>query len=174
MEAREYTIGPSARCTMQAQVTGMDVEDRLAAMGLVLPVPPAPVGNYRAGLIRGTFGSLSGQLPIRDGKPAVTGVLGLDLTVDQGQAAAQLAGLNVLAQLKQLLGTFDRLAGLIRVDGFVASIPEFERHPAVLDGASDLFAAVLGERGVHTRSAIGATSLPLRMPVELVVTFATT
>jgi enamine deaminase RidA (YjgF/YER057c/UK114 family) len=79
----------------------------------------------------------------------------------------------VLAQLKHLLGTFDRLAGLIRMDGIVVSVPEFDRHPAVLDGASDLFAAVLGERGVHTRSAIGATSLPLRMPVELVATFAT-
>jgi enamine deaminase RidA (YjgF/YER057c/UK114 family) len=168
-------MGPSATANRNAQMqaAAMDVEERLAAMGLVLPAPPAPVGNYRAGLIRGTFGSLSGQLPIRDGKPAVTGVLGLDLTVEQSQAAARLAGLNVLAQLKHLLGTFDRLAGLIRMDGVVASVPEFDRHPAVLDGASDLFAAVLGERGVHTRSAIGATSLPLRMPVELVVTFAT-
>ena len=152
----------------------MSVEDRLTAMGLVLPTPPAPVGSYRAGLIRGIFGSLSGQFPIRDGKPAVIGVLGPELTVEQGHAAARLAGLNVLAQLKHLLGTFDRLAGLIRMHGFVASVAEFEQHAAVLNGASDLFAAVLDERGAHTRSAIGVTSLPLGMPVELVVTFATT
>ena len=111
---------------------------------------------------------------LRDGKPAVTGVLGPELTVEQGQAAARLAGLNVLAQLKHLLGTFDRLDGLIRMDGFVASVSGFEQHAAVLNGASDLFADILGERGVHTRSAIGVASLPLHMPVELVVTFATT
>ena len=152
----------------------MSVEDCLAAMGLALPIPPVPVGSYRAGLIRGGVGSLSGQFPIREGKPVVTGVLGLDLTVEQGHAAARLAGLNVLAQLKDLLGTFERLAGLIRMDGFVASGPEFEQHAAVLNGASDLFVAILGERGVHTRSAVGVTSLPLRMPIELVVSFATT
>jgi enamine deaminase RidA (YjgF/YER057c/UK114 family) len=151
----------------------MSPEDRLAAMGLTLPAPPAPVGSYRAGVIRGTLGSLSGQFPISAGKPTVIGVLGRELTVEQGRAAAQLAGLNVLAQLKSLLGTFDRLAGLIRVDGFVASAPDFQQHAAVLDGASDLFAAVLEERGAHTRSAVGVASLPLGMPVELVVTFAT-
>ena len=158
----------------RGQLLAMSVEDRLAEMGLALPTPPAPVGNYRAGLIRGSFGSLSGQFPIRNGEPAAIGVLGAELTVEQGQAAARLAGLNVLAQLKQLLGTFDWLAGLIRMDGFVASVSEFEQHAAVLNGASDLFAAVLDERGAHARSAIGVTSLPLRMPVELVVTFATT
>jgi enamine deaminase RidA (YjgF/YER057c/UK114 family) len=103
-----------------------------------------------------------------------SGILGPEVTVEERQAAARLAGLNVLAQLKHLLGTFDRLAGLIRMDGFVASVSEFQQHAAVLNSASDLFAAVLDERGVHTRSAIGVTSLPLRMPVELVVTFATT
>jgi len=151
----------------------MSVEDRLAAMGLELPAPPAPVGNYRAGVIRGKVGSLSGQLPIRDGNPVVTGVLGRELTVEQGREAARLAGLNVLAQLKHLLEDFAGLDGLIRVDGFVASMPDFLQHAAVLDGASDLFAAVLAERGAHTRSAVGAASLPLGMPVELVVTFAT-
>jgi enamine deaminase RidA (YjgF/YER057c/UK114 family) len=152
----------------------MSVEERLAAMGLTLPAPPAPVGSYRAGLIRGATGSLSGQFPIRDGKPAVTGMLGRDLTVAQGREAARLAGLNVLAQLKHLLDDFDRLAGLVRMDGFVASAPDFTQHAAVLDGASDLFAAVLGERGAHTRSAVGVASLPLGMPVELVVSFAAT
>jgi enamine deaminase RidA (YjgF/YER057c/UK114 family) len=94
--------------------------------------------------------------------------------VAQGREAARLAGLNVLAQLKHLLDDFDRLAGLVRMDGFVASAPDFTQHAAVLDGASDLFAAVLGERGAHTRSAVGVASLPLGMPVELVVSFAAT
>jgi len=152
----------------------MDVEDRLAAMGLMLPAPPAPVGSYRAGLVRGACGALSGQFPIRDGKPAMTGLLGRELSVEQGQEAARLAGLNMLAQLKHLLGTFQRLTGLIRMDGLVASVPDFEQHAAVLDGASDLLAAVLGERGAHTRSVAGVASLPMRMPIEIVVTFALT
>ena len=148
------------------------VEERLAALGLTLPPAPSPVGNYKAGIIRGSIGSLSGQFPIQNGKPLITGRLGDPLTVEQGRNAARAAGLNVLAQLKHLLGSFDRLDGLLRVDGFVASAPGFTQQPAVLDGASDLFAQVLDERGAHTRSAMGVISLPLDMPIELVVTFA--
>jgi enamine deaminase RidA (YjgF/YER057c/UK114 family) len=155
----------------EAQGTG-GAERRLAQLGLVLSLPPDPIGNYRRGVIRHGIGSLSGQLPVRDGRTLYAGVLGRDLTVAQGQAAAHEAALNVLAQLKALLGGFDRLAGLLRVDGFVASAPGFTDQPAVLDGASDLLVDVLGERGVHARSAVGVAVLPLNAAVELVVTFA--
>jgi enamine deaminase RidA (YjgF/YER057c/UK114 family) len=150
----------------------MDVGQRLAALGLKLPPAPAPVGSYRRGVIHGGIGWLSGQFPIRDGKPLFTGLVGRELSDDQGRAAAQAAALNVLAQLCCLLDDFDRFASLLRVDGYVASAPGWFRQPAVLDGASDLFARVLAERGDHARSAMGVASLPLDMPVELVVSFA--
>lgn len=115
---------------------------------------------------------LSGQFPIRDGRLLYAGVVGSELTIEDGQAAARSAALNVLAQLKELLGSFARLGGLLRVDGAVASARGFTEQAAVLDGASDLFVQVLGERGAHARSALGVNCLPLNAPVELVVTFA--
>lgn len=150
-----------------------DVEERLAALGLALPDPPAPAGNYRPGVVRGGLGWLSGQFPLHEGRPLVTGVLGRNLTLEQGRLAARTAGLNALAQIKRLLGSFDRLEGLLRVEGFVASEPGWSLQPAVLDGASDLFMAALGaERGAHARSAVSVPFLPLDLPIELVVTFA--
>ena len=148
------------------------VEDRLAAMGIDLPPAPVPVGNYRRGIVRGGVGLLSGQFPLRGGKPLYTGLAGRDLSLDDGRAAARVAALNVLAQLRELLGSFSPLEGLLRVDGFIASADGFVEQPAVLDGASDLFVEALGERGAHARTAVGVSSLPLNMPVELAVTFA--
>lgn len=149
------------------------VADRLAALGLALPEPPAPAGAYQPGVIRGAVGWLSGQFPIGGGRPLMTGVIGRDLTLAQGRHAARLAGLNVLAQIQRLLGSFARLEGLLRVDGCVASAPGWFEQPAVLDSASELFIAALGpERGAHARSAIATPLLPMNLPVELVVTFA--
>ncbi len=149
----------------------VEIEARLRRLGLALPAAPAPVGNYRRGVIRGGIGMLSGQLPLRDGKPTHVGRVGDSLTVEDGQAAARIAALNVLAQLKEVLGSFARLDGLLRLDGLVASADGFTGQATVLNGASDLFADVLGERGAHARSAAGVPSLPLDVPVELVVTF---
>jgi enamine deaminase RidA (YjgF/YER057c/UK114 family) len=144
-----------------------------AALGdLTLPVPPAPVGNYRRGIVRRGIGFLSGQFPLENGTIRFAGKLGSDLSLADGQAAARLAALNALAQIKELLGGFDRLDGLVRVDGFVACTDTFIEHAAVLNGASDFFAAALGPRGLHARSAMGVCSLPMNAAVELVVTFA--
>jgi enamine deaminase RidA (YjgF/YER057c/UK114 family) len=148
------------------------VEERLAGLGIDLPPAPAPVGNYRRGVVRGQIGVLSGQFPLRDGKALYTGRLGEELSLEEGQAAARAAALNVLAQLRELLGSFAPLDGLLRVDGFVASGCGFVQQPAVLDGASNFLVEVLGERGAHARTAIGVSSLPMNMPVELAVTFA--
>jgi len=148
------------------------VERQLMQLGLRLPVPPDPVGAYRRGVVHAGIGSLSGQLPFHDGKILHPGLVGRDVTTTAAQSAARAAALNVLAQLRVLLGGFDRLAGLLRVDGFVASAPGFFNSPVVLDAASSLFADVLGERGAHARSATGVAALPLNAPVELVVTFA--
>jgi enamine deaminase RidA (YjgF/YER057c/UK114 family) len=150
----------------------VDVDEALARLSVRLPAAPAPVGNYRRGMIRNGIGVLSGQFPVRDGKAIYTGLVGKDLSLEDGQAAAFAAGLNVLAQIKALLGSVERFEGLLRVDGFVASAPDFTQQAAVLNGASDLFVQVLGERGAHARSAMGVSCLPLNTPVELVVTFA--
>ena len=150
----------------------MNVEQRLAELGLVLPNPPRPAGNYQPWILSDNLLWLSGQLPIQDGKQGFTGRVGAERTEADGCAAARLAALNVLAQIRAALGGFDRLKTLLRVDGHVASAPGWNNAPKVLDGASDLFAAVLGERGRHARTAFTPAQLPLNLTVELVVTAA--
>lgn len=150
----------------------MNIEQQLKSLGLELPVPPKPAGNYQACVRTGNLLFISGQFPIENGQLRFTGRVGAELTVEQGYAAARLAALNVLAQIRAALGGFDRLETLLRVEGHVASAPGWNNVPKVLDGASDLFAAVLGERGRHTRTAFSPEQLPLNLAVELVVTAA--
>lgn len=150
----------------------MNVEQRLAELGLELPNPPRPAGNYQPWILSGNLLYLSGQFPILDGKLLFTGCLGAERTEEDGYAAARLAALNVLAQIRAALREFDRLKTLLRVEGHVASTPGWNNAPKVLDGASDLFAAVLGNRGRHTRTAFTPAQLPLNLTVELVVTAA--
>jgi enamine deaminase RidA (YjgF/YER057c/UK114 family) len=133
---------------------------------------PAPVGNYMRGIGRGGIYFLSGQLPLKNGKILFPGRVGEDRSIEEGQAAARQAALNVVAQIRHLLGSLSRLDTLIRVDGLVACAPDFYDHAAVLDGASDLFREVLENRGFHARSAAGVVSLPRGATVELVVSFA--
>lgn len=151
---------------------GADARTYAALGSLSLPIPPAPVGNYQRGIVQRGIGFLSGQFPLENGTIRFAGQLGNDLSVADGQAAARLAALNTLAQIKELLGSFDLLDGLIRVDGFVACTHTFTEHAAILNGASDAFVTALGPRGLHARSAMGVGSLPMNAAVELVVTFA--
>jgi enamine deaminase RidA (YjgF/YER057c/UK114 family) len=148
----------------------MSIELRLQELGLTLPTPPKPAGNYQPWLVTGNLLFLSGQFPIKDGQLRYTGQVGAELTEADGYAAARLAALNVLAQIHAALGGFDRLKTLLRVEGHAASAPDWNNAPKVLDGASDLFVAVLGERGRHTRAAFTPPRLPLNLAVELVVT----
>ena len=150
----------------------MNVEQRLAELGLELPTPPRPAGNYHPWILAGNQLYLSGQFPIQDGKLIFTGRLGAERTETDGYAAARLAALNVLAQIRAALGGFDRLKTLLRVEGHIASAQGWNNAPRVLDGASDLFSAVLGERGRHTRTAFTPSQLPLNLTVELVATAA--
>ncbi len=110
---------------------------------------------------------LSGVIPSRDGKLALEGKLGRDLTIEQGYEAAKIATLNALANIKQALGTLDRVTRILRVVGHVASHEGFVQHPAVINGASDLLVAVFGEAGRHSRVALGAAELPMNAPVEI-------
>jgi enamine deaminase RidA (YjgF/YER057c/UK114 family) len=147
----------------------MDISLKLEELGLKLPAAPKPVGNYAAVVRSGDLLFISGQLPIENGELRYVGRVGAELTEQQGYAAAQLAALNVLAQIEAALGGFDRLAQLVRVEGHVASAPDWQDAPKVLDGASDLFFRVLGEKGQHTRSAFCPARLPKNVAVELVV-----
>ena len=133
---------------------------------------PVPLGNYRAVVVRGAIGFVSGQFPIREGKLAFRGKVGVELTPEQGREAAALCALNVLGQLRNALGKdFDRVE-IGRIDGYIASGPQFFGQPGVLDGASDVFVDVLVERGMHARAVFAVVQLPQDAPVELVVTFA--
>lgn len=140
---------------------------------LMLPDPPVPVGAYERGLIRHGLGFLSGQFPIRDGKLAYAGRVGSELTVEEGRSAAEIAAINVIAGIRAVLGgSFAGFVGLLRVDGYVAGTDDFLRQPHVLDGASETFRRMLGERGRHARTAFALPRLPLDSPIELAVTFA--
>ncbi len=145
------------------------IEQKLAELGFTLDSPPEPIGNYEAAVISGNMLYISGQLPLADGKLVYQGRVGSELTVSQGYRAAELAAVNVLAQIKKKLGTFERLMKIVRVDGYISSSTEFIEQPKVLDGASDLFKKVLGEKSGHARTVFGYSKLPKNATVELVV-----
>jgi enamine deaminase RidA (YjgF/YER057c/UK114 family) len=138
-----------------------------------LPNPPDPVGAYSAVVVRGGLGFVSGQFPLSAGAMTTATANGGRLNSEQLKSAARMAALNVAAQILKTLGSWDRFAGLCRVDGIVAAANDFTAHAAVLDGASETFAALFGPvHGAHARSAASSPSLPGNAAVELVVTFA--
>ncbi len=145
-------------------------EARLTALGLILPPAPAAVGSYVPFTRSGNLLFISGQLPLQDGKLAYLGLLGTDLTVEQGQQAARIAATNALAQIKAAAGDLDNVVRVTRLVGYVACAPGFTDAHKVLNGASDLIAEVLGDAGRHARSAVGAAILPLNAPVEVELT----
>jgi enamine deaminase RidA (YjgF/YER057c/UK114 family) len=143
-------------------------EQKLAALGLELPVAAAPVANYVGYTVSGKTVYISGQLPFRDGKVAYAGRLGAELSVEEGYAAGRQCGLNILAQLKAACGgDLDRVARVLRLGGFVNSSPEFTDAPKCVNGASDLMVAVFGDAGRHARAAVGVASLPAGAAVEV-------
>jgi enamine deaminase RidA (YjgF/YER057c/UK114 family) len=148
------------------------VLERIAARGWTLPVPAPPAGLYDPFRLDRGVGYLAAQHPARDGKYVLPGRVGHDLDPAEGKQAAALAALVVLARIKQALDGFARLRGLLRVDGYVASADDFLDQPSILDGASEVFAVALGERGRHARTAFAMPRLPLNNSVKLVVTFA--
>jgi enamine deaminase RidA (YjgF/YER057c/UK114 family) len=144
-------------------------EQKLEALGLTLPPPPAAVGAYVPVVRTGNLVVTSGQLPWQGDRMLYPGKLGTDLTLEQGQAAARVAALNALAQLKAAAGDLDRVRQIVRLEGYVHCGPGFRQHPQVLNGASELLTAVLGDRGRHTRTALGIHEMPLDAPVQLIL-----
>jgi enamine deaminase RidA (YjgF/YER057c/UK114 family) len=151
----------------------MAIADRLAQLGLELPVVAAPAGAYVPAVVAGDLVFTAGQLPFVDGVLARTGVLGQDVSVDEAADLAALCALNALAAVGSVLDGLDRVIQVVKVTGFVASAPGFTEQPKVLNGASQLLVDLFGDDGRHARSAVGVAALPLGSPVEveLVVRF---
>ena len=150
----------------------MSADERFAQLNLTLPPAPTPLGVYKPFLIVGNFVYVSGHGTVKEDKSLIIGRVGKDLTMDEGKLAARQVGLAILATLKQNLGSLDKIKRVIKVLGMVNCIPDFERHPYVINGCSELFAKVWGEdNGVGVRSAVGMGSLPDNIPVEIEVMF---
>ena len=147
------------------------IHRRLAELGLTLPAAAAPAANYVPWVVAGNLLHVSGQLPMQDGKVAVTGKLGGGLTLEQGQEAARLCALNILAQVQAACGDLGRVRRCVKLGGFVNATPDFTDHPKVVNGASDLMVAVLAEAGRHARFAVGVAGLPFDAAVEVDAVF---
>jgi enamine deaminase RidA (YjgF/YER057c/UK114 family) len=152
----------------------MTAEDRLAALGISLPSPAAPIANYLPFVVSGSLLAVSGQLPIGASgtlDPAHTGKLGVEVSSKAGQAAARLCAINILAQAKAALGDLDRISRCVRLGGFVNAAPGFANLADVMNGASDFMVEVLDNKGRHARSTIGVAGLPLDSAVEIEALF---
>jgi enamine deaminase RidA (YjgF/YER057c/UK114 family) len=148
------------------------IEARLKELGITLPPAPLPAANYVPWVVSQGLAFIAGQIPMQDGKPTFVGKVGREFTIEQGQQAARLCALNVLAQLKAACGgDLDKVVRCAKVGAFVNCTPEFTDMPQVVNGASDLFVAVLGEAGKHARFAVGAPSLPRGVAVEVDAVF---
>ena len=144
------------------------IEERLIAEGVTLPDAPAPAANYVPFVKTGNLVFVSGQLPMADGECRYLGRLGDDVDLEEGVKAARLCAVNIIAQIKTACdGDLSRVTRVVRLGGFVASTPEFEQHPTVINGASDLMAAVFGDAGAHARAAVGVAALPRGVSVEV-------
>lgn len=147
------------------------IEARLAELGIELPTPAAPAANYVATVVTGQQLYVSGQLPMDQDGVRFKGRCGDDYGIEEGQAAARLCAINVLAQAKAATGDLERIARLVKLTAFVSSTPRFTDQPRVVNGASDLMVAVLGDKGRHARSAVGVAALPFGVSVEIEAIF---
>lgn len=147
-------------------------EQQLSNLNGQLPPAPAPVGVYKPALIHGNLLYLSGHGPVQQDKSLIKGRIGRDINQDEGKAAARQVGLAMLATIKSHLGSLDKVKRVIKVLGMVNCTPEFEKHPYIINGCSELFAEIWGqENGVGVRSAVGFGSLPDNIPVEIEAVF---
>ncbi|MGH1352143.1 MAG: RidA family protein [Methyloligellaceae bacterium] len=147
------------------------IQKALLELGIELPSPAKAIANYVPYVISENHLYISGQLPLEQGKLAYEGALGAGVRLEEGQRAARLCAINVLAQANAALGDLDRIEQLVKMTGFINSTPEFQDHPKVMNGASDFMVEVLGGNGKHSRSAVGCSSLPMEAAVEVEAIF---
>lgn len=143
------------------------VEEKIAALGLTLPQVVPPLAAYQPAVRSGAYVHTSGQLPMVDGALPATGKVGAEVSAEQAKELAATCALNALAAVKSVVGDLDKIQRVVKVVGFVASAPDFTGQPGVLNGASELLGEILGDKGVHARSAVGVAVLPLDSPVEV-------
>lgn len=145
----------------------MNAEKRLKDLGITLPAPPQPMGNYVRTVQAGNLLFTSGHGPYNDGKIKTAGKVGSELTLEEGYQAARNVGLNCLASVQDALGSLDKVKRVVKVLGMVNCTEDFKDQPKVINGCSDLLAEVFGEPGKHARSAVGVQELPNGIPVEI-------
>ena len=142
------------------------IEQKIESLGMTLPTPPTPAGSYVPVVRTGNLLFISGQIPMIDGKVVFTGKV-TDENLETAQESAKTCAINILAQLKRELGDLDKVSKIVRLSGFVNSVPEFSQHPKVINAASDLFFEIFGEKAKHSRIAVGVSSLPLDSMTEI-------
>ncbi len=142
------------------------IEQKIESLGIKLPTPPTPAGSYVPVVRTGNLLYISGQIPMEDGKMMFTGKVS-DENLETAQKSARMCAINILAQLKRELGDLDNVSKIVRLSGFVNSVPEFSQHPKVINAASDLFFEIFGDKGKHSRIAVGVSSLPLDSMTEI-------
>ncbi|GDY15812.1 hypothetical protein LBMAG54_06680 [Nitrosopumilaceae archaeon] len=142
------------------------IDEKIKSLGINLPIPPSPAGSYIPVVRSGDLLYVSGQIPMEDGKVAFTGKVS-DINIETAQKSARICAINILAQLKKELGDLEKISKIVRISGFVNSIPEFTQQPKVINAASDLFYEIFGECGKHSRIAVGVSSLPLNSMTEI-------
>lgn len=145
----------------------VEIEAKLAELGVTLPEAPAPAANYVPAVVSGSMLYVSGQLPLKNGAVTLTGTLGDGVEIEAAREAAKLCAINILAQARSALGSLDRIVRIVKLTGFVASTHAFGDQPKVVNGASDFLAEALGEKGRHARSAVGVAALPFGAAVEV-------
>jgi enamine deaminase RidA (YjgF/YER057c/UK114 family) len=146
------------------------INDRLLELGISIPSSPTPVAAYIPAKQTGNLVFTAGQLPMVNGELISKGLLGQDVEIDEANKAARICTLNALAAIKGVIGDLDRIKQIVRVVGYVASVPTFTQQPAVVNGASELLLEIFGENGKHARSAVGMAVLPLNASVEIELT----
>jgi enamine deaminase RidA (YjgF/YER057c/UK114 family) len=147
------------------------IDKRLAELGISLPTPPAPVANYVPTVLAGQLLFCSGQVSTAPGGKAMMGKLGTEVSIEQGQEAARICAINLLAQAKGALGDLDRIKRCVRLGGFINSDPDFAQLPVVMNGASDLMVQIFGDAGRHARTTVGVAELPGDATVEVEALF---
>ncbi|MBT8243319.1 MAG: RidA family protein [Nitrosopumilus sp.] len=142
------------------------IEEKLDSLGIKLPNPPTPAGSYVPAIKTGNLLFISGQIPMEEGKVIFTGKVSND-NLEVAQKSAKMCAINLLAQIKRELGDLDKVTRIVKLSGFVNSMPEFSQHPKVINSASDLFFEIFGEKGKHARVAVGVACLPLDSMTEI-------
>ena len=142
------------------------IEEKLESLGIKLPNPPTPAGSYVPAIKTGNLLFISGQIPMEDGKVIYTGKVS-DENIETAQKSAKMCAINILAQIKRETGNLDKVSRIVRLSGFVNSSPEFTAQPKVINPASDLMFEIFGEKGKHSRIAVGVASLPLGSMTEI-------